>query len=89
MISMTELQTKDHMIIDVRNDDEVEVDPISGNVLHIPLPQIAARVEELETLAGDKLLAFVCAGNIRSVKAVEYLTARGINNLVVLDKFSI
>lgn len=86
MISMAELQTKDHVIIDVRNDDEVAADPINGNVIHIPLPQIAGRIDELPT---GTLLAFVCAGNIRSVKAVEYLSARGIDNLIVLDKFSV
>jgi len=87
MISMAELQEKDHIIVDVRNDDEVAADPISGNVLHIPLPQLAGRIDELE--AQDTLLAFVCAGNIRSVKAQEYCAARGMDNLIVLDKFSI
>ena len=87
LISMADLQSKDHLIVDVRNDNEIAADPIAGNILHIPLPQLAGRIDELE--AQDKLLAFVCAGNIRSVKALEYCTARGMDNLIVLDKFSI
>lgn len=87
MISHEDLLQKDHLIIDVREPHEVNVDPIGGDVLHMPLQQVPARINELE--AEERLLAFVCAGNVRSVKAAEYCAARGINNVIVLDKFSL
>jgi len=86
MFTMADLASKDHVIIDVRNDDEVEADPLEGNVVHIALPEIPARMDELPA---DKLLAFVCAGNVRSFKAAEYAAARGMDNICVLDKFSL
>ena len=90
LISMADLKAKDHIIVDVRTDDEVANDPIptnqSGNVIHMELQTVPARHEELPK---DKLLAFVCAGNIRSVQAAEYLEGLGYDNICVLDKFSI
>lgn len=85
LLSLEELQSHDHVIVDVRTEGEIMDDPIEG-ALHIELTQIPARHEELPK---DKLLAFVCAGNIRSAKAAEYLAALGYDNVVVLDKFSI
>lgn len=72
------------IIVDVREAEELAADPIPGAV-HIPLMQIPERMEELPD---DKPLAFVCAGNIRSRHAADYLTARGFSNILVLDKFS-
>jgi len=90
LISMADLSTKDHIIIDVRTDEEVANDPIPsnkpGNVIHMELQSVPARHEELPK---DKLLAFVCAGNIRSVQAAKYLQGLGYENITVLDKFSI
>lgn len=86
MISMTELQLKDHIIVDVRTDDEIANDPVPGNVIHMELQTIPARHEDLPK---NKLLAFICAGNIRSVQAAEYLEALGYKNVCVLDKFSL
>lgn len=85
LISMADLSTKDHLIVDVRTDQEVANDPIEG-ALHMELQTVPARHEELPK---DKLLAFVCAGNIRSVQAAEYLEGMGYGNIIVLDKFSI
>lgn len=85
MLSMEALKPKDHVIIDVRTSGEIETDPIEG-ALHIEVSEIPARHEELPK---DKLLAFVCAGNVRSVQAAEYLSALGYDNVVVLDKFSL
>ena len=87
LISMKELQNKEHTIIDVRTDEEVENDPIpSDKLIHMELQTIPARLEELPN---DKLLAFVCAGNIRIAQAAQYLEGLGYNNVCVLDKFSI
>ena len=87
MITYEALQKKEYVIIDVRTDDEVKADPIpDDNVIHMELSTIPEHHGELP---GDKLLAFVCAGNIRSVQAADYLAARGYNKTIVLDKFSV
>jgi molybdopterin/thiamine biosynthesis adenylyltransferase/rhodanese-related sulfurtransferase len=89
MISMAELAKKDHIIVDVRRDEELEADPINGPtgpILHMEVSTIPQRCTELPK---DKLLAFVCAGNVRSFQAAEYLQAIGYDNVIVLDKFSI
>ena len=84
MLSMNELQTRTHLIIDVRTHLEIEADPITGG-LHMELQTIPARHSELPQ---DTLLAFVCAGNVRSAQAAQYLTALGYKNICVLDRFS-
>lgn len=86
MISYDDLKGKDHIIVDVRTDGEIANDPMPEDVLHIEVSEIPARHEELPK---DKLCAFVCAGNIRSVQAYEYLYAMGYENIIVLDKFSV
>lgn len=86
MITFDDLKSKDHIIVDVRTDGEIANDPMPEDILHIEVSEIPARHEELPK---DKLCAFVCAGNIRSVQAVEYLSAMGYENIIVLDKFSV
>ncbi len=87
MISMSELAQKEHIVVDVRRDEELAADPIpSDNLIHMEVSTVPQRHEELPK---DKLLAFVCAGNVRSVQAVEYLQGLGYDNVIVLDKFSI
>ena len=85
LISYEDLQNKNHIIVDVRTSEEIESDPIP-NATHIEVSEIPARHEELPK---DKMLAFVCAGNVRSVQAAEYLSALGYDNVIVLDKFSL
>lgn len=86
MLSMEELRARDHIIVDVRTAEEIEADPIEG-ALHMELSTVPTRYQELPT---DKLLAFVCAGNVRSVQAAEYLQGIGFDaDICVLDKFSI
>ena len=84
LISINELAKKDHIIIDVRTTEEITADPIP-NTLHMELTTIPQHYRELPQ---DKLLAFVCAGNIRSAQAAEYLGAMGYKTCV-LDKFSL
>ncbi len=88
---MVDLISKDSVpentcIIDVRQPEELEADPLPFEALHIPLPEFVAREDELPT---DQPLAFICAGNIRSRQAAEYLAAKGRDNVYVLDKFSL
>lgn len=85
LISKEEL-TENTCIIDVRQPEELEADPLPLASLHIPLPEFIARQGELPT---DQPLAFICAGNIRSRQAAEYLSAKGRSDVYVLDKFSL
>ncbi len=85
LLSIEELQAHDHLIVDVRTAGEIEADPIEG-ALHMELTTIPSHHEQLPK---DKLLAFVCAGNVRSVQAANYLAHLGYNNVCVLDKFSL
>jgi rhodanese-related sulfurtransferase len=92
LISMDDLKTKDHVIVDVRTDGEIEIDPIAG-AMHIELSTLPARFDELPE---NILLAFVCAGNVRSAQAAEFIRTigRDLNNypgrdqVCILDKFS-
>lgn len=91
MITVNALNDQDTLIIDVRQPEELVADPLRNESintapLNIPLPELIARQNELPQ---DKRLAFICAGNIRSVQAAEYLFAKGYDNICVLDKFSL
>lgn len=88
LISMAELAKQKHIIVDVRRDDEIANDPLpaSEQVINMEVTTIPQRYTELPK---DTLLAFVCAGNVRSVQAAEYLKGLGYDNVCVLDKFSI
>lgn len=72
---------ENHIIVDVRTHEEVEMQPIEG-ALHIPLDVFTSRYEELPK---DKLLAFACASNIRSRRAAEFMAAMGYENVCVMD----
>lgn len=84
LVALSELPSG-ALIVDVREAEELESDPIPG-ALHIPLMTIPERMDDLPQ---DRPLAFVCAGNVRSRHAADYLTARGLTNIFVLDKFSL
>lgn len=85
LISKDELQKREHIVIDVRTDPELVEDPVEAD-LHIELSQIPEKYQELPQ---DKWLAFVCAGNVRSRQAAEYIGAMGFDKVCVLDKFSL
>ncbi len=91
MISIDQLNDENSIIIDVRQPEELVADPLNNDLIktppmNIPLPELIGRLDELPE--GHRL-AFVCAGNIRSVQAAEYLAAKGYENVCVLDKFTI
>ena len=60
-------------LLDVREDIEVALEPMEG-ALHIPLREVAARMDELD---GDRPTVVVCAAGVRSVRAIEALRAAG------------
>lgn len=70
------------LIVDVRSHDEIIHTPRPHNI-HIPLDELAARVEELPH---DKPLAFACLANIRSMKAAKFLASQGRKDVFVLDR---
>ena len=91
MIGIDQLNDENSIIIDVRQPEELVADPLNNDLIktppmNIPLPELIGRLNELPE--GHRL-AFVCAGNIRSVQAAEYLSAKGYENVCVLDKFTI
>ncbi len=91
MIGIDQLNDENSIIIDVRQPEELIADPLNNDLIktppmNIPLPELIGRLDELPT---GQRLAFVCAGNIRSVQAAEYLAAKGYKNVCVLDKFTI
>lgn len=91
MINIDTLNDTETIIIDVRQPEEIEADPLQNQLIkaqpiNIPLPELPDRLAELPK---DKRLAFICAGNIRSVQAVQYLGTNGYDNICVLDKFSV
>lgn len=73
-------------ILDVRDDDEVREGMIDG-ALHVPLSAIRtdpdAAVARLREAAGQRRVAVVCLGGVRSSEATMLLTARGIDALSV------
>ena len=91
MIGIDQLNDENSIIIDVRQPEELVADPLNNDLIktppmNIPLPELIGLLDELPT---GQRLAFVCAGNIRSVQAAEYLSAKGYENVCVLDKFTI
>lgn len=60
-------------LLDVREDVEVALEPME-DALHIPLREVAARMDELD---GDRPTVVVCAAGVRSVRAIEALRAAG------------
>lgn len=66
--------------IDCREQNEWETTRVTGMVL-IPLGEIQARIEEIETLAGHgRAVAVICHHGRRSMKAAMLLRQLGIEN---------
>ena len=91
ILSIEDVAKKDAIIVDVREPHEISSDPLNHDLikrppLQIPLTQIPMKMSQLPT---HKPLAFICAGNIRSQNAAEYVAARGYEDVCVLDKFSL
>ena len=70
---------EDLVVLDVREPDEVAQAAISGSV-NIPLGLVVDRMSELDPAWPT---AVICAGGVRSVKAIEALTAAGYTGELV------
>ena len=90
IIDISDLGSDNLLIIDVRQPEELQIDPVTDLVdqeyLNIPLPELPARIEELPK---GRKLALLCAANVRSKQGAEYLIARGFEDVCVLNKFSL
>ena len=82
VLQANELREKNPSIqfLDVRESGEVEIGHIS-DALQIPLNFIPY---SLEKIPQDETLIVYCHHGMRSMKAVEYLKAKGFNNVVNL-----
>ena len=83
-VSVDELRRRleageDLVVLDVRKPDEVAQAAISGSV-NISLGQVVDRMSELDPARST---AVICAGGVRSVKAIEALTAAGYTGELV------
>ncbi|MDN5761443.1 MAG: rhodanese-like domain-containing protein [Microlunatus sp.] len=63
------------MLLDVRTDEEWDQGRIDGSV-HIPMDQIAARLDEI----GDRVVC-ICAVGARSARVTAYLNQQGIEGV--------
>ncbi|MDY0200386.1 MAG: rhodanese-like domain-containing protein [Bacteroidales bacterium] len=72
------------LLVDVREDEELEVIHFDDTVefVHIPLLALADRLDELSK---DRPLIIVCNDGVRSVKAVNLLRYQGYSNAFNLD----
>ena len=77
-----ELREKNPSIqfLDVREPEEVEIGNIS-KTLHIPLNLIPYKLADIPK---EEPLIVYCHHGMRSLKAVEYLKAKGFNNVINL-----
>lgn len=75
------LRGPDVIVIDVRTDAEVRMQPITG-ALHIELSTLPSRFRELPQ---GKRLAFACAANVRSAQAAAFMQAMGYPDVCIYD----
>lgn len=88
MMTITEIEAKDLekvlkdkpneiVLLDVRNDTELAICKLDG-AIHIPLPQLPARVDELDSNAD---MVVFCRSGVRSANAIMFLQQSGFNKL--------
>lgn len=74
------LKSSNAAILDVREENELSICRIEG-ALHIPMAEVPDRYAELPK---DVPLIVFCHHGMRSLKVVEYLKARGLENAINL-----
>ncbi len=75
---LTSLLKRDPIILDVRTSMEYDDGHIPGSV-NIPLSRL--RTVSLEALSGKRPVITCCSHGLRSIKAVDILQARGIQDV--------
>jgi len=71
---------KEHQLIDVREDYEVQTCSISG--MHIPMAEITHRLNDIRQ---DVPVIIHCKSGMRSEAVVEYLVRHGYSNVFSLN----
>ena len=74
------LKSTNATVLDVREENELSICRIEG-ALHIPMVEVPDRYAELPK---DSPLIVFCHHGMRSLKVVEYLKARGLENAINL-----
>jgi len=72
---------KKHMVLDVREARELDICQLEG-ALHVPMAEIAARVDDLPT---NQPLVVLCHHGARSQRVVDFLRDAGFDNAINLD----
>ncbi len=65
------------MLLDCREHDEVATASIEG-ALHIPMGEVASRVDEIAEHEGERVVVF-CKAGVRSLKVAGVLRSAGID----------
>ncbi len=73
-------EMKDYIAVDVRNPDEVQNMPYKIPTVSIPLPQVRARLSELEKYKGKQIVV-VCQSGGRSYNACRILKQNGFKTI--------
>lgn len=75
-----QINDNDVILLDVREDSELAICRIEG-ALHIPMGQIP---DKADSLPKDKKIIVFCHHGMRSMNVLQYLEARGFNNVINL-----
>ncbi|MCB1652248.1 MAG: HesA/MoeB/ThiF family protein [Alphaproteobacteria bacterium] len=88
IMRLEDLQGRDFIVVDVRTQDEINSDPLytKDNIIYMELGAVRRRFNELPK---DKLLAFLCAGNVRSAQAASWMKSMGYDQVCILDRYSL
>lgn len=74
-----------HVLVDVRTEEEFNEGRIPG-AINIPLDEVADRLDELETAAGDdRPLVLVCRSGVRSIMGAQIIRQSGLTSLHIYN----
>jgi|SRR5271155_1621108 len=65
-------------LLDVREDWEIALAPVPGEVLHIPMGEISHRIGELDA---EKDTVVICRSGARSAQVARFLEAQGFRSV--------
>jgi rhodanese-related sulfurtransferase len=68
----------DMVLLDVREDWETQRAPVPSSLVHIPMGQIAERLQELDP---RKSTVVICRSGARSLQVARFLAAQGFESV--------
>jgi rhodanese-related sulfurtransferase len=71
------------ILIDVRNENELQYGKITNKSVLIPLPKLQTRISELEKFKNQKIIVY-CRSGGRSKVATDFLTEQGFKQVMNL-----